>query len=47
MIKVGEWIVPGGKAAQAEKTFTMDSRVAATAEENWEDFLKAVPVQGA
>ena len=47
MIKVGEWFVPGGKASHAEKTFAMDSRVAATAEENWEDFLKAVPVQGA
>jgi len=47
MTKVGEWFIPGGKAEHAEKAFAMDSRVAATAEENWGDFLKAVPVQGA
>jgi hypothetical protein len=47
MTKVGEWFIPGGKAEHAEKAFAMDSRVAATAEENWNDFLKSVPVQGA
>lgn len=47
MIKVGEWLIPGGKASNAKKTFSTDSRVAATAEENWEDFLKSVPAQEA
>lgn len=45
MIKIGEWFIPGGKADNAQKNLAMDSRVAATADENWEDFLKAVPVQ--
>jgi hypothetical protein len=43
MTKWGSWLIPGGKAENA--TTNMDPRIANTAEENWEDFLKAVPVQ--
>jgi hypothetical protein len=43
MTKMGSWLVPGDKG---ENTISsMDPRIASTAEENWEDFLKAVPVQ--
>lgn len=43
LTKIGQWLVPGGKSDQISSG-SMDSRVAATAEENWEQFLKAVPV---
>jgi len=43
MVKVGEWFVPGGKAAQVEKA--MDPRIASTVDDNWIQFLKGVPAQ--
>ena len=46
MVKIGQWLIPGGKSANAEKSFSMDPRVASTGEENWGDFLRSVPVQG-
>lgn len=43
MVRLGSWLVPGGKGENAMSN--MDPRIASSAEENWEDFLKAVPVQ--
>jgi hypothetical protein len=43
LTKLGQWLIPGGKGSQA--TSGTDPRIAATAEENWEQFIKAVPIQ--
>lgn len=43
LTKWGQWLIPGGKGSQAISG--TDPRVAATAEENWEQFIKAVPIQ--
>lgn len=43
LIKWGQWLVPGGKGSEAVSG--TDPRIASTAEENWEQFIKAVPIQ--
>jgi|688.fasta_scaffold111255_4 hypothetical protein len=44
LVRWGQWLIPGGKGSQAAGG-SEDPRVAATAEDNWEQFLKAVPIQ--
>lgn len=43
LTKMGQWLIPGGKGSHAASG--TDPRIAATAEENWEEFIKAVPIQ--
>lgn len=42
LTRIGQWLIPGGKGSQA--VAETDPRIAATAEENWEQFVKAVPI---
>lgn len=41
MVKVGQWLIPGGKSDQAGKI--MDPRIAATGDDNWAEFIRSMP----
>jgi hypothetical protein len=43
LTRVGQWLVPGGKGENA--VATPDPRISATAEADWDQFLKGIPVQ--
>jgi hypothetical protein len=43
MIKIGQWLIPGGKSSQAEKI--MDPRIASTGDIDWAEFIKSIPSQ--
>lgn len=43
MTKLGQWIVPGGKGENAIPK--SDPRIIATAEADWDSFLKGIPAQ--
>ena len=45
MIKVGQWLIPGGKSTQVEKM--MDPRIASTGDVNWAEFIRSMPSQTA
>ena len=45
MIKVGQWLIPGGKGSNTEKM--IDPRIAATGDVNWAEFIRSMPSQPA
>lgn len=42
MTRVGQWLVPGGKA---EKSWVINPKIEETGDVNWEEFMKRIPVQ--